>query len=172
MCSSDLRRLSEVVSLAHIGGETRSSLTCTLALFRYIYLTAAHLDRRTDLVITVNPRHVAFYRAKMLFEVIGSERAYGKVGGAPAVLLRLDLVTAPARYQERFGTARSSLWHYFCDPERTAKHLRAIWRDRRPLDALVLRHFFVEQRDLLSAATPEQRDAVFAGCPELTHWLT
>jgi hypothetical protein len=163
------RRMAEIGSLAHVGGG--SSLACTLALFRHAYLTAAHLERCDSLVITVNPRHVAFYESRLLFRVIGSERSFAKVGGAPAVLLHLDLRTANTGYRERHGPDAKALWHFFFDPDRIAKPVRRIWRERRPLDALVVRHLFAELRPLLQSATPEQRELLRAGHPELAEWL-
>jgi hypothetical protein len=59
-------------------------------------------------VITVNPRHVRFYRNVMLFELLGEEKSCEKVNGAPAVLLRMDLTTMPEKYAERYGRRRST----------------------------------------------------------------
>jgi hypothetical protein len=43
-----------------------------------------------DLCITVNPKHVRFYKTIFLFEKFGPEKQYPKVA-APAVLMRLDV---------------------------------------------------------------------------------
>ena len=44
-----------------------------------------------DLCIAINPHHESFYRKAFGFEPIGGLKQYGKVNGAPALALRLDL---------------------------------------------------------------------------------
>lgn len=66
----------------------RSVLT---SMFDILSLYARRIRKATDLVITVNPSHAKFYERVLLFERIGQEKRLDGVGGAPAVLLRLDL---------------------------------------------------------------------------------
>src|SRR6185503_13907745 len=60
-------------------------------LFNFISVFACYKGGATDVVIEVNPRHVAYYQKLLLFEVCGPEKPCPRVNGAPAVLLRLDL---------------------------------------------------------------------------------
>lgn len=62
-------------------------------LFNLAYIYSARVNSTTDFVITVNPKHVRFYQKKLLFEIISSEKSFEKVGGAPAVLLKLNFKT-------------------------------------------------------------------------------
>lgn len=59
-------------------------------LFHIAYIYARRMNRCTDLLIEVNPRHVRFYEAALGFRQLGPERTCPRVD-APAVLLRLDL---------------------------------------------------------------------------------
>lgn len=74
-------------------------------LFKYLYKFAAQQLGATDLVITCNPKHLAFYKSIMLFETISdkTEDSYDFVDGAPAVAARLDLTTTAQRYDEIYG---------------------------------------------------------------------
>jgi len=110
------RRLSEVMRLA-IDEEHAHSKALLVNLFILCSVHARRIQRSTDFVIEVNPRHVAFYRRMLAFEPAGPERPCPRVQNAPAVLLRLDL-----RVQEeligRLGgthsqTAGRSLYAYF-----------------------------------------------------------
>jgi hypothetical protein len=71
------------------------------ALFHIAYICARRIHRCTDLLIEVNPRHVAFYRRMLGFEPFGEMRLDERVS-APAVLLRLRLDHAQ-REIERLG---------------------------------------------------------------------
>jgi len=90
------RRISEVSALATAAASRRAGVAVLLHLMRMVVTYALKIGSVNDLCITVNPRHVEFYRTCLRFDVIGPERAYGKVNGAPAVLLRLDLDVARA----------------------------------------------------------------------------
>ena len=85
------RRPAEIISLGVADEDRRTSRDILVKLFNYVYLVSWHLRGATDFVITVNPHHAAYYRKTLLFENLGRERCYGKVGGAPAMLLRLNL---------------------------------------------------------------------------------
>lgn len=84
------RRIVEVTRLA-IRESYASSRVLLVLLFNWIYIHARLLRYHDDFVIEVNPRHVAFYRRLLGFEVLGRTRPCPRVQGAPAVLLRLDL---------------------------------------------------------------------------------
>lgn len=96
------RRVCEIIKLAL--DEGLSSKPVLAALFHISFIYGHNIHQGTDFVIEVNPRHVAFYRRMLGFELFGSERMCGRVN-APAVLLRLDL--SYARLQiERLGGLR------------------------------------------------------------------
>jgi hypothetical protein len=87
------------------------------ALFHIAYIHARRINRCTDLVVEVNPRHVSFYERMLGFVVFGREKMDARVG-APAVLLRLDLTFAEQQIAEMGGRlhltrTRRSLYPYF-----------------------------------------------------------
>ena len=62
-----------------------------LARLIHVAFVYAHLiQRATDMLIEVNPRHVGFYRRSLGFSQIGPERICSRVN-APAVLMHIDL---------------------------------------------------------------------------------
>jgi hypothetical protein len=81
------RRIAEFVRLA-VQDEANSAL---YHLFRRAYEVARTLYQTTDILMEVNPRHMAFYEKVFGFAVAGDERVCPRVN-APAVLMRLDLV--------------------------------------------------------------------------------
>ncbi len=151
------RRVCEIVSLVSHGLGLREGARVTKHLFKLAYLTARKIEVATDFVITVNPRHVRYYSRVLGFSQVGRERQYDKVGGAPAVLLRLDLTTAAAEYREKHGAARGSLYRFFEDPTTEPQVLRFLRSERRPLSETTLLRYFVHERALLPRARPEHR---------------
>jgi hypothetical protein len=93
------RRLVEVTRFA-IDEQHEHSKTLLVHLFNFIYVYARRIKGCDDFVIEVNPRHVNYYRRLLKFAPAGPERACPRVQGAPAVLLRLDLVV-PEREARR-----------------------------------------------------------------------
>lgn len=87
------RRMAEVTRLA-IADEYGNSKQLIPLIFNAIYVYACLNRGYTDFVIEVNPRHVGFYRRFLLFEAAGPVRPCMRVGGAPAVLLRLNFEIA------------------------------------------------------------------------------
>ncbi|MBA4387678.1 MAG: hypothetical protein C0404_06830 [Verrucomicrobia bacterium] len=111
------RRLCEVVSLVSNETDHRACVEVLKHLFKLALFIASKLVDATDFVITVNPHHASYYEKKLLFRRRGDEKSYSKVGGAPAVLLLLDLVTLADRYMDACGTACDSVWHHFFEEE-------------------------------------------------------
>lgn len=60
------------------------------SLFHIAYIYGRVMQGHSDVVIEVNPRHVAFYKRMLGFNQLGPERMCSRVN-APAVLLRLEL---------------------------------------------------------------------------------
>lgn len=81
-------RVCELTGLAIAPGE--DSREVLGALFRAAYAIGCGQHGASDLVIEVNPRHVAYYQRRLGFRRAGPERICPRVG-APAVLLHLDL---------------------------------------------------------------------------------
>jgi len=99
------------------------------SLFHLAYIFGRRRHGATDLVIEVNPRHVAYYRRVLGFELAGPERACARVA-APAVLLHLDL----DYMDEQIGTlagrrseGRRSLYPYFFTKPEEEGLSRRIW---------------------------------------------
>jgi len=82
------RKVCEFTRLAlDIDGDSQQVLA---SLFHMAYLHAHRLRGCHDVLIEVNPRHVAYYRRMLDFRVAGEERTCPRVN-APAVLMALDL---------------------------------------------------------------------------------
>jgi len=129
------RRLAEVTSLG-VADEAQAGSRVLVRLFNFAYFVARGIRGATDFVVTVNPRHAGFYERLMLFREAGPERSYGKVGGAPALLLRLDFDLAERQRDVRFAVpARRSIYRQFRaaheDPE-TVAALRPLLRPMSP----------------------------------------
>lgn len=92
-------------------------LKILLSLFRKAFILGYDILGCTDFCMMINPRHSAYYRKKFYFERIGNVIPFGKVNGAPAVPLRLNLVTGmrllrendPQLYQYFYGITRRSI---------------------------------------------------------------
>jgi hypothetical protein len=72
------------------------------SMFNVSYIYLRKLWRYTDVVIEVNPSHVAFYKRMLNFTEIGSERMCPRVN-APAVLLWLSLEDAEQKVSSVAG---------------------------------------------------------------------
>lgn len=82
------RKVCELTKLAI--DQSRGSKQVLASLFHISYIYGRVLQKYTDVVIEVNPKHVAFYKRLLGFQDFGSERLCNRVN-APAVLLRLEL---------------------------------------------------------------------------------
>lgn len=137
------RRLCEFISHVNtVGGRTGASIL--MENHRNAFLTARCLEGATDFVIAVNPRHQAYFERTLLFECIGPERDFGKVQGAPAVLMRLDFETMAERYAAAFadGPPERDLYRFFFAPEGFDK-LAWIASNRKPLEQDSLQSWLV-----------------------------
>ena len=93
---SQNRSIAEVGMLADRRGELARGVHVLLMMMRLVFHAAreVHMD---DLLITVNPKHVAFYERLLCFEELGPVRDYKAVSNAPAVLMRIKISqVAPA----------------------------------------------------------------------------
>jgi hypothetical protein len=109
------RKVCEFTKLAV--EESVRSKPILAALFHIAYIHARRINLCTDLVVEVNPRHVAFYQRMLGFSACGTEKLDPRIG-APAVLLRLDLAFAERQIAEMGGRldlvpTRRSLYPWF-----------------------------------------------------------
>lgn len=134
------RRIAEVAALATAAETRRTGIAVLSHLMRMVVTYALKIAGVNDLCITVNPRHVEFYRTCLRFETIGPERAYGKVNGAPAVALRLDLDVARAvEAAVHRGEDPEPIHQFLFAPENQDRVLADLWSN------LASAHFRREQ---------------------------
>lgn len=89
-------------------------------LFHVAFIYSHRVVGASDLLIEVNPRHTAYYKRMLGFEIIAPARLNHRVN-APAVLMRLDFSHAQAQIAQFGGTLRPvgparSLYPYFFSP--------------------------------------------------------
>lgn len=87
----EARRIAEVSALAMDPHTRAQGMGIVMRLLRMLLLYAAEVARLDDLFLAVNPRHVEFYEKFFNCRPFATLKQYGKVNGAPAVALRLDL---------------------------------------------------------------------------------
>ncbi len=143
------RKPCEIISLASQEKNLRHGAEIVKHLFKLAYLAASRLMGATDFMITVNPRHVRFYERTLLLKRIGIEKEFGKVGGAPAVLLNLDLTTAEQQYHDHYGDKEGSFYRFFVNPKTEGALLRMMARQHTLLGGSNVRRFFMEKRQIL-----------------------
>lgn len=90
------------------------------SLFHVAFIYSHRIMGASDLLIEVNPRHTAYYKRMLGFEVIAPARLNHRVN-APAVLMRLDFAHAHAQIAQFGGTLKPvgparSLYPYFFSP--------------------------------------------------------
>lgn len=93
-------RLAEITRLAV--AESAASKEVLGALFHTALLFIHVVQKCTDVVIEVNPRHAAYYRRVLFFKPLGPQRHLDRVG-APAVALGLQLPTLKNAVDEFFS---------------------------------------------------------------------
>jgi hypothetical protein len=119
---SEGRKIAEVTKLAVDNNSHSKPLLA--ALFHIAYICARRIHGCTDMLIEVNPRHVAFYRRMLGFERFGEMRADPRVG-APALLLRMCLERGQREIERLAGKIQlaaesRSLYPYFFAPREEA----------------------------------------------------
>jgi len=114
----------------------------------------------SDILITVNPRHVGFYQDILFFEPIGPEKPYTKVKGAPAVAMHLDLKAAENRVKEEysFNEFDADLYTFFFTRTR---NLFTVDRFKEEFARVImtpecLSYFFVKKTNIFKEATTSQ----------------
>lgn len=93
----------EIISLACNCIGMKESAEVLMHMFMLANIAAQHKYNATDWIITVNPRHVEYYKKIMFFETVGKPKRYGKVNGAVAVLLTMDNTNCRERFKQKYG---------------------------------------------------------------------
>lgn len=83
-------KLVEITRLV-IKENHRHSNLLLAQLFQATFIFAYQIKNVEQLVIEVNPRHIAFYQRLLGFNILGGEKECERVNNAPAYLLHLNL---------------------------------------------------------------------------------
>ena len=103
------------------------------SLFNLAYVYGRFVEKATDFVIEINPRHAAYYKRLLGFRQIGGIRTCHRVN-APAVLLHLDLNYVETQVSALAGTRKSrqrSLYAYFLTKPEESRVAGALQRQVR-----------------------------------------
>jgi hypothetical protein len=92
-------RLCEVTMLADRRRAGMRTIPSILQVFKMIMHYTMKHAKVTDVVITVNPSHEAFYTRYLPFESLGGLRHYPSVKNAPAVASRANLARIVEQYK-------------------------------------------------------------------------
>lgn len=120
-------KLVEITRLV-IKEDHRHSNYLLAQLFQATFIYAYQIKNVSELVIEVNPRHVAFYQRLLGFSVLGGEKECERVNNAPAFLLHLDLndvnKTLQNHYQNNLAEANKFKFFKFALPLEKANTLK------------------------------------------------
>lgn len=146
------QRLCELSGLAV--NQKHADMTTIPTLFRYAFMLTRRYLKATDLIITVHPRHAAFYKNVLLFEELTKQQQYTHVNGAPGVLLRLDLKTMRERFFEKYSRRPAGRdLHALCfvkDQDQLAQSISSELRERQSrLDQKELLKLMVADIDVI-----------------------
>ncbi len=165
------RKIAEIGSLVTRLDRRGQNIIMFLAkaIFQYAMITSTD-----DLCIAVNPKHVNFYRSIFLFEPLGEQRFYNKVG-APAVALRADMRRIGSALRDTYGQEDfdTNLHAFFTrlNAHSLATGLYNLSAEKRdPLDHEVLAYLLASRPAVLDGITPAQRDffrSCYPGCEAL-----
>ncbi len=157
--------LAEVSALAMDPEYQSSGVPILLRLIRMLVIYAA--QTKSDLCIAVNPHHAPFYRKAFHFQDIGGLKQYGKVNGAPAIALRIDLALARSLMSQlRDGRRMISEVHEFLfHPANVEAVMTRLAQDLRRVIPLQERvEYFFSRHEALTEASEAHRAYILAGC--------
>jgi len=164
------RDLAEVSGLALHPDYKHWGVAILLRLIRMLALHATEVAELSDLCIAINPRHAAFYRKAFYFREIGGLRQYGKVNGAPAVALGLDLdIVRIAMSELRAGRpVASDVYAFLFSPGKFESVLARLVRDLEGAPPRVehLLYFFAHH-EAWANALPTDKACLLAACQAL-----
>ena len=112
----DGTRVAEISSLAIHKDYRRRSGYFLFPLLKFLYEYCIYYFGVDIMFISVNPKHVDFYKSILFFKGLDQQVAeYDFVNGAPAVLMYLDLREAYERFATNYGDKppTKNLFNYF-----------------------------------------------------------
>ena len=156
---SQKRKVAELSALVTPKEARWKNIFMQLCQVMYHYTFYKEVD---DLCITVNPKHVRFYKTIFLFEDLGPERYYPKVN-APAVALRLNMDTVEKKLKDAYNALdfECNLYTYFhkiAGKEKSEGDSTGLTKER-PLDIKTAR-YFLSKEDVLKGISPAQREYI------------
>ena len=157
--------LAEVSALALDPEYQSSGVPILLRLIRMMVIYAAQTV--SDLCIAINPHHAAFYRKAFHFQDIGGLKQYGKVNGAPAIALRLDLALARSLMSQLRDGHRmlSEVYEFLFHPANVEAVMTRLVKDLRRVIPLQERvEYFFSRHEALTEASEAHRAYILAGC--------
>ena len=101
------RSVCELTKLA-IDDDYVDSKHIVAVLFHLCKIYGSNIHHANDFVIEINPKHAAFYKKLLGFELFGGERICPRVN-APAVLLRLPLSYADTQITQFGGLQKAAI---------------------------------------------------------------
>lgn len=143
-------RPAEAISLIQADLSERTGMLVIAKLCEFTCLLAHQVLGMSDLVITVNPRHVEYYHKSMLFERQGGLAQCEKVSSAPAVFLTLNF----AKMNDYIAQANTpgaprTIYRRFMEPQEMAAVATSLREQLRPMDATTIQQYFVTERSVL-----------------------
>ena len=175
--SDDLRELrrersglTEFSGLALDPDYKSSGVAILLRLIRMVVLHAIQVLHLSDVCIAINPRHAAFYRKAFYFEDLGGLKPYGKVNGAPAVALRLDLDLLRGFIRELAAdrTISSGVYSFLFRPRSVELAMARLIRDVKiPSQGAAHAVYFFARHDALVKASLAHRAYLLKSCQAL-----
>jgi hypothetical protein len=140
-----------------IAKEYMNDRSILAALFDVLSIYARCVRGATDLVITVNPSHAAFYERMLMFERFGGEKDLGSVCGAPALLLRLrlELEVQVRRWAHDEGPqpagveSKRNFYPHLSGKEEEERRAEWLRKNLRPPTEAFLKRYFVWVKPLI-----------------------
>ena len=149
-------RICEIISLG-INKNGKASIKILASLFYCAFLHAWKGENATEFVITVHSDLEDFYCQRVAFEKLGPERNYGKVNGAPTVLLNLSLMEVDRlRRQQR-------LFPFYMLNRPDQEELELAKKNKKmnsPMSDEEFFTFFIDKTNLWENASPQQKNFI------------
>jgi hypothetical protein len=153
---ADGARICEVTMLADRRRAGMRTIPAILRLFKMMFNYASGIEDITDIVITVNPSHEAFYTRYLPFQELGTLRYYPSVRNAPAVAKRIN-------FSEITEEVRSGKIGAFFFEDPTPQDILSV---RSRFTEEELRDLFVIRRDIFHKLPPFALDYVRSLYPQ------
>ena len=149
-------QICEFVSLG-IGKTVKNSIKVLACLFYCGFLHAWQRNKSRELIITVHSRYENFYRRNIFFDRIGPDRKYGKVNGAPTVLLKISL-EALSRLRRTHRAFPFNMMNF--SDQKELELAKKIENMVHPMSDEEFYTFFLEKTDTWERALPQQKDFI------------